>query len=86
MTSDKQVERERPAKEDWRHAWRDKTRATGAEVKAFVDAVAAGTESPVSFASAVNATRATFAILSSLRTGASVDVDSATSPVTDGRH
>lgn len=45
-----------------------------AEVRAFVDAVAAGGSSPVPFAEAVNSTRATFAILESLESGSIVDV------------
>ncbi len=55
------------AKQDKGHA---------AEVKAFVESVVQGRGSPVSFASAVNSTRATFAILSSLETGTTVSVDS----------
>ena len=47
-----------------------------AEVKAFVESVAQGRGSPVSFASAVNSTRATFAILTSLETGTTVSIDS----------
>ena len=46
-----------------------------AEVRAFIDAVTRGTESPVPFASAVNSTRATFAILSSLEAGETVHID-----------
>jgi predicted dehydrogenase/threonine dehydrogenase-like Zn-dependent dehydrogenase len=45
-----------------------------AEVRAFGRAVAEGAQSPVSFASAANSTRATFAILRSLECGAPVDV------------
>ena len=47
-----------------------------AEVKAFADSIARGSGSPVTFASAVNSTQATFAILSSLEAGTTVDVDS----------
>jgi polar amino acid transport system substrate-binding protein len=46
-----------------------------AEVRAFSEAVARGDASPVPFASALNSTRATFAILSSLETGTTVSVD-----------
>jgi polar amino acid transport system substrate-binding protein len=45
-----------------------------AEMAAFVDAVARRTASPVPFESAVNSTRATFAILDSLATGHPVQV------------
>jgi predicted dehydrogenase/threonine dehydrogenase-like Zn-dependent dehydrogenase len=45
-----------------------------AEVRAFARAVAEGAQSPVSFASAANSTRATFAILRSLECGTPVDV------------
>jgi predicted dehydrogenase len=46
-----------------------------AEIQAFVTAQALGAHSPVSIASAVNATRATFAILDSLETANAVHVD-----------
>jgi predicted dehydrogenase len=46
----------------------------GAELAAFVSAVAAGGVSPVSFESAVNTTRATFAIVRSLESGGPVCV------------
>ena len=45
-----------------------------AEVKAFIEATGAGAGPPVPFASAVNATRATFAILSSLESGSTVHI------------
>lgn len=45
-----------------------------AEMKAFVGAVASGSPSPVSFESAVNTTRATFAIVRSLETGSPITV------------
>lgn len=45
-----------------------------AEVAAFANAVATGAPSPVSIASALNTTRATFAILTSLETGSAVDI------------
>ncbi len=44
------------------------------EVKAFIDALVDSAPPPVSFASAVNATHATFAILTSLQTENSVDL------------
>ena len=50
-----------------------------AEVRAFCQSVAAGDGPPVPFASALNSTRATFAILSSLETGTTVHVDFANS-------
>ena len=45
----------------------------GAEVAAWVAAVREGEESPVPFDEAVGATRTTFAMLESLRTGRAVD-------------
>ncbi len=45
-----------------------------AELQAFASAVAAGKPSPVPFESAVNATRATFAILTSIESGSVVDL------------
>jgi len=45
-----------------------------AEMAAFVAAVAAGLESPVSFESAVNTTRATFAIVRSLESGGPIRI------------
>jgi predicted dehydrogenase len=68
-------QRERPTKELWRLAGETR-QGHAAEVKAFVESVAQGRGSPVSFASAVNSTRATFAILTSLETGTTVSVDS----------
>jgi predicted dehydrogenase len=45
-----------------------------AEILAFVNAVAEGAPSPIPFASAVNSTRATFAVLTSLESGTVVDI------------
>jgi predicted dehydrogenase len=53
---------------------RDKGHAE--EVRAFVRAVAEGAPSPIPFASAVNSTRATLAILESLESGTAVEVTS----------
>lgn len=55
-----------------RLAGQDKGHA--AEVAAFVDAVASGAPSPVSAPSAFNATRATFAIIESINSGAPIEV------------
>ncbi len=46
----------------------------GAELAAFVAAVADGGESPVPFESAVSATRASLAVLEAMRTGSAVDL------------
>jgi predicted dehydrogenase/threonine dehydrogenase-like Zn-dependent dehydrogenase len=46
-----------------------------AEIGAFIDSAARRAVSPVSFESAVNSTRATLAILSSLETGTSIHLD-----------
>jgi predicted dehydrogenase len=51
-------------------ARRDKGHA--GELAAFVSAVASGAPSPVSWASVINSTRATFAIVRSLESGGSV--------------
>jgi predicted dehydrogenase len=45
-----------------------------AEMTAFVDAVASGSPSPVSFESTVNTTRATFAIVRSIESGSPIQV------------
>ena len=54
----------------WRGA---QDKGHGAEIAAWVSAVRAGGESPVPFDEAVGATRTTFAMLESLRTGRAVD-------------
>jgi polar amino acid transport system substrate-binding protein len=61
--------------DDFRGGWlarQDKGHA--AEMTAFVTAVASGSSSPVSFESAVNTTRATFAIVRSLESGSPIQV------------
>ncbi len=54
----------------WRGA---QDKGHGAEIAAWLDAVRAGSESPVPFDEAVGATRTTFAMLRALRTGRAVD-------------
>jgi len=58
------------------HVFSSQDKGHREEVRAFAEAVARGHQSPVPFNSAVNATRATFAILTSLETGTLVHVAS----------
>lgn len=63
-------------KQTWGRRLAAQDKGHAAEVAAFVEALACGSRSPVPEASAFNSTRATFAILRSLETGAAVDVPS----------
>jgi polar amino acid transport system substrate-binding protein len=57
-----------------RRLWRGaQDKGHGAEIAAWVEAVRSGGSSPVPFGDAVEATRTTFAMLESLRTGGAVD-------------